>query len=214
VKDLFSRGLLLVIVGLAAAGLAGCGVGAVASTSGPQLYRACVNCHGPEGAGSATIGAPRIAGLPHWYIALQLHRFQDGLRGKHPDDYDGLRMRAMSEQMMSAGEIDTVAEYVSHLSAPPNPATLPAPDVVVGTTVFPVCAGCHGTHGEGNQQVNAAPIGGMDDWYLARQLRKFQAGVRGKAAGDSVGPIMQAMSATIDPSKIDAVATYVHNLPK
>jgi hypothetical protein len=37
--------------------------------------------------------------------------------------------------------------------------------------------------------------------------------VRGTAAGDPIGPVMQAMSLTIAPENIDALAAYVHALP-
>src|SRR5579871_3131348 len=124
--NLLTRHFTIAAIGLAAAALTGCNyglMGASASMAGPQLYRSCVNCHGPAGAGRADVGAPRIAGLPQWYLASQLHRFQDGLRGKHPDDYDGLRMRAMSQQMRSAAEIDAIAAYVSSLPAETNPAS-------------------------------------------------------------------------------------------
>jgi cytochrome c553 len=193
----------------------GCRATSAASpVPGSALYKACVNCHGPAGEGSVASGAPRIAGLPQWYLASQLQRFQDGLRGKHPDDADGLRMRAMAQQMMSAAEIASVAGYVSHLAPVTNPATLPQTDAESARAVFARCAACHGPRGEGNQEVHAPPLAGQDDWYVARQLRKFRAGIRGKAPNDPVGPIMQAMSLSVDPPMIERVAAYVHALSK
>jgi cytochrome c553 len=194
-------------------GASACGVRASAPVPGNELYRDCVSCHGPAGAGNAAITVPHIAGLPKWYIELQLQRFQAGLRGKHPDDYDGLRMRPMSQQLMSATEIDTVATYVSQLPPVTTPATLPHADPAAGQQAFALCATCHGAQGEGNPQVHSAPIAGMDDWYIARQLRKFRAGVRGKAEGDTIGPLMQGISMTIDPAAVDDIAAYVHSLP-
>ena len=58
------------------------------------------------------------------------------------------------------------------------------------------------------------PLAGLDDWYVERQLRKFRAGVRGKAAGDPIGPVMQAMSMTLQPGEIGDIAAYVHSLPR
>jgi hypothetical protein len=49
---------------------------------------------------------------------------------------------------------------------------------------------------------------------VARELRKFRSRVRGAAPNDAVGPVMQAMSMTIDPSNIDHLAAYVHSLPR
>ncbi len=188
-------------------------IGAASPVPGPELYRDCVTCHGPSGAGNAAIGVPRIAGMPQWYIASQLQRFQDGLRGKHPDDYAGLRMRAMSQQLMSADEIARVATYVSELPPVVNPATLTDGKPAAGQPMFVVCMACHGPRGAGNELVHAPAIAGLDDWYIARQLRKFRAGVRGKAEGDTVGPIMQAIASTLSPASIDDVAAYVHSLP-
>lgn len=202
---------------LAAVTLAALGCSATSASApiaGSTLYDACVNCHGPAGEGSVTVGAPRIAGMPQWYLSAQLTRFKDGLRGMHPDDFDGLRMRAMARQMMSAEEIDAVAEYIAGLPKVTNPATLHDADAAAGQALFITCTACHGPNGEGNQALNAPPLAGLDDWYVERQLRKFRAGVRGKALGDPVGPAMQAMSLTLDPGKIADVAAYVHGLPR
>jgi cytochrome c553 len=180
--------------------------------TGAQLYRACVACHGPNAAGDTVQGAPAIAGLPEWYIAAQLERFQAGLRGKHPDDVAGLRMRPMSMQVHDAAERQAVAAYVSGLPRVVNAATITA-DAAAGQQAFAMCVACHGPSGEGNQAVNAPPLAGLDDWYVALQIRKFRSGIRGTAPGDALGPVMAAMSMAIQPDAVDSVAAYVHALP-
>ena len=188
---------------LAAVALAGLGctaTGAAAPIPGAELYRACVNCHGPAAAGSQTIGAPRIAGLPQWYVARELHDFQDGLRGKHPDDSDGLRMRAMAMQLMSAEEITAVAGYVSSLPPVRNPKTFPNADLAAGQAVFTRCAACHGPHGEGNQQLNAPPLAGLDDWYVARQNPEVPGG-RPRQGGGRYGRADDAGDVPDDPAR-------------
>jgi thiosulfate dehydrogenase len=40
----------------------------------------CMACHGPDGAGMAAAGYPRIAGLDAAYLAKQLRDFRDGKR--------------------------------------------------------------------------------------------------------------------------------------
>jgi cytochrome c553 len=213
--DSIGRRLALPAVLIGAAALAGLGcnvTGASTSVAGSDLYRACVNCHGTAGEGDATVAAPRIAGMPGWYVAAQLTRFQNGLRGKHPDDAEGLRMRAMSQQMLSAGEITAVADYVAGLAPVTSQASLAGADAAAGQAAYVVCVACHGAKGEGNQALNAPPLAGLDDWYVDRQIRKFRSGVRGKAEGDTVGPTMQAMSLAINPSAIDDLAAYVHTL--
>jgi len=193
----------------------GCMRGSAGTTpAGAELYEACVGCHGPVGQGNATLGAPRIAGMPAWYVDAQLKRFQDGLRGKHPDDVEGLRMRAMSRQMLTAAETAAVASHVAGLPSVTSPALLANADKSAGEKLFPTCAACHGLKGEGNEQVKAPPLAGIDDWYADLQLRKFRSGVRGKAPNDPVGPIMQTMSMTIPADAVDDLAAYVHSLSK
>lgn len=182
--------------------------------TGAELYRACESCHGPEGAGDTVQGAPAIAGLPEWYVSSQLERFQTGIRGKHPDDVQGLRMRPMSLQIRDEAERTAVAAYVASLTPVKNGATIAGADAAAGQQSFVMCVACHGPTGEGNQAVNAPPLAGLDDWYVALQIRKFRSGIRGTAPGDAFGPVMAAMSMAIQPEAVDNVAAYVHSLPK
>lgn len=187
---------------------------AAAPIAGAELFEACVACHGPSGQGNAAVGAPAIAGLPAWYVSAQLHRFQTGLRGKHADDVEGLRMRAMSRQMLSDAETTAVAAHVASLTPVKNAARLTTGDPATGQTAFAMCVPCHGAKGEGNETVKAPPLAGQDDWYIAAQLRKFKAGIRGTVPGDAVGPIMQSTSMAIPPENVDHLASYVHSLSR
>ena len=201
--------------GVAVLAAAGCMRGSAGSApAAAELYEACAGCHGPTGQGNVALGAPRIAGLPAWYVDSQLKRFQDGLRGKHPDDVEGLRMRAMSRQMLTPAETAAVSAHVAALPSVVNAGVLASADKSAGEKIFPTCAACHGMKGEGNEQVKAPPLAGIDDWYAELQLKKFRAGVRGKAPNDTVGPIMQTMSMTIPADAVDDLAAYVHSLTK
>jgi cytochrome c oxidase subunit 2 len=182
--------------------------------TGDQLYRSCASCHGESGEGDTTQAAPRIAGMPRWFVASQLQRFKDGKRGKHFDDAEGLKMRAMAMQMGSKAQVDAVAEYVASLPARPTPATIHGADPAVGQAKYAVCAACHGAKGEGNEALNAPPLAGMEDWYVARQLKKFQSGVRGAVQDDPIGAQMAGMAMTVQPNEIDSVAAYVHSLAR
>jgi cytochrome c553 len=182
--------------------------------SGANLFGSCESCHGESAEGNAVIGAPPLAGLPAWYVSLQLERFQSGLRGKHPDDAEGLRMRAMASQMMSKAEIDAVAAHIASLPAPPKAPRALGGDPAAGESFYAVCAACHGAKGEGNQTMNAPPLSLFEDWYIARQLRKFQTGVRGRNAEDAIGLQMSGMAQTVPPESVDHVAAYVHELSK
>lgn len=56
------------------------------------------------------------------------------------------------------------------------------------------CFLCHGTEGIGSQPVAAPRIGGMESWYLERQLIAFQEGWRGTHPDDYQGGEMRAMA--------------------
>ncbi len=194
-----------------------CGSGIVASreaASGAELYQSCESCHGPAGGGDLVQHAPAIAGLPAWYVASQLERFQTGLRGKHPDDVEGLRMRPMSLQVNSQTQRETVAAYVASLPSAANAPRLKDVDLTRGEETFAMCVACHGMKGEGTEALNAPPLAGLDDWYVALQLRKFRSGIRGSVPGDGIGPTMAAMSMAVPPEVIEDVAAYVHTLPR
>ncbi len=184
------------------------------AVSGRALYGSCESCHGAAGEGNALIGAPKIAGLPRWYLIHQLQSFRSGLRGKHPDDLEGLRMRAMSQQMASEAEIEAVVDYIAAMPPVTPDRTLTAADPAAGQALYAVCQACHGPQGEGSEAVKAPPIARLDDWYIARQLRKFQAGVRGRAENDTTGLQMAAMAATVPPDQVEHIAAYVRTLAK
>src|SRR5450631_2103868 len=48
-----------------------------------------------------------------------------------------------------------------------------------GSRIFlSACAGCHGDRGQGNAGLGAPNIGGLDAWYIERQLHDFASGMR------------------------------------
>ena len=194
--------------------MTGCERGSVAaSIPGAELYEACAPCHGAAGEGNATLRAPAIAGLPASYVSAQLERFQTGIRGKHAADSEGLRMQAMSRQMHSAVETTAVARHVASLPRVTNTATIDGSDATAGQRAFLLCAGCHGADGRGNEAVSVPPLAGVDDWYVAAQVRKFKNGVRGTMPGDAFGPVMRAVAGRLSAENIEQIATYLHSLP-
>ena len=88
------------------------------------------------------------------------------------------------------------------------------PDVAAGQQLYAPCAGCHGSQGEGNRQLNAPKLTGQEDWYLQRQLKYFKHGVRGAHDQDVFGKMMAPMAATLgDDAAIGNVSAYVRTLP-
>lgn len=171
--------------------------GSAKTLAGSELFEACVACHGAQGAGNLTLGAPAIAGLPAWYVEAQLTKFRTGVRGAHPDDLEGLRMRPMARQLRGPEEVSAVARHVATLAATPAPATLTGGDAAAGATAYAVCAACHGPAGKGQESLRAPPLAGQSDWYLLAQLKKFKAGVRGTSPQDTSGATMRPMAMTL-----------------
>src|SRR5437899_9028462 len=104
-------------------------------TRGEELFNLCLSCHGSEGHGNKEIGAPAIAGLPSWYIEKQLETFASGVRGKHPDDDTGNRMRPMA-RTLNPEDIKIVAAYVSSRKPEVPEATIHG-NLEKGKTFYP-----------------------------------------------------------------------------
>ena len=180
---------------------------------GEALYKNCVQCHMADGQGSELMHAPQIAGLPAWYITAQVTHFQHGVRGAHPDDQAGLKMRPMSRTLKSDTDVALVAEYVASLPHVKKAARVEG-DAAKGQAAFATCAACHGADGAGNEALKAPPIRQLEDWYIALQLGKFKAGVRGydpsDAQGNQMGGIAKGLA---DTSAMNDLAAYVQTLP-
>jgi cytochrome c oxidase subunit 2 len=88
-------------------------------------------------------------------------------------------------------------------------------DLKSGERLYQICAGCHGFAGEGSKPVNAPRLSGIEPWYLERQMRYFQTGVRGQVQGDQHGMRMATMAAAVrgDRALADLLA-YVQQLPR
>lgn len=168
----------------------------------------CAVCHGPEGGGQSRLAAPRIGGLPAWYVERQLENFRRGIRGGAEQDIYGTQMHAIA-LMLDGGDrvIPDVAEHISSLSPDWPEQTVPG-DAERGEDLYTVCAACHGEQGRGSQQLNTPTLVGMSDWYLLRQLQYFKNGVRGAHPEDTFGaqmvPIMDMFEGRQD--LVDLVA--------
>lgn len=197
------------------AALSGCRPdGAKKTLTGQELFASCTSCHGPDGYGQQDIGAPAIAGLPAWYLEAQFYKFRTGVRGAHPDDFEGLRMRPMTRQMIDDGEIKAVIGYVATLPAKTQAKTVDG-DATAGAASYATCTACHGPDGKGNQALNAPPIVGQHDWYLVSQIKKFKSGVRGAHPKDVTGAQMRPMAMTLaDEQAMKNVVAHIATLAK
>jgi cytochrome c553 len=179
---------------------------------GEALFDTCEPCHGGAGAGAPELGAPAIAGLPQWYVERQLEKFRDGLRGAHPDDIPGMRMRPMAVTLNKEGDIPSVAEYVATLPRVLSEGTLHGNAGAGANTFGTVCFVCHGDDAEGNELLGAPPLVAASDWYLLGQLQNFRSGARGADPRDTWGLTMRANALALSEQGMQDVLTYIRTL--
>jgi len=204
----------LLLVAVATVILGGCQAGARedSTTRGKELFATCAECHGPQGEGNSTIGAPNIAGMNAWYIETELRKFRAGVRGAQFEDTEGMRMRPMSLTLGSDADVKAVAAYISSLPPVRHEPVLGG-DVQAGKRRYAVCSGCHGAGGAGNEAVHAPRLAGVDDWYLATEIKKFHNGVRGADPNDAEGSAMAPMTRALNNDKvIRDLAAYISTL--
>jgi cytochrome c oxidase subunit 2 len=201
----------LLLIG--ALNLSGCRLGnADAATRGQEVFETCVPCHNADGSGNPAVGAPNIAGMKAWYIEKELVKFRAGIRGLQFNDVEGMRMGPMALSLESEDDVKSVAHYVESLPPVRHASSLPG-DPKAGETLYATCGACHGDNGAGNQDLGAPRIAGVDDWYLATELRKFRSGVRGTNPKDREGRLMRPMARTLaDDDAIRNVVAYVETL--
>lgn len=206
----------LIALSLAAAALGG---GCAAENRpglvrGRELYETCVPCHGQNGGGSLDLRVPAIAGLPEWYVKASLDKYMKDIRGAHPDDLDGHRMRPMARTLSRNDDATSVAAYVAGMAPVAAPATFQADPAAGEATYTSICATCHGERGEGNEGMGSPPIARQADWYMVAQLVKFQNGMRGAHPEDVAGAQMAAMSLTLaDTTAMRDVVAFIRSLP-
>ncbi|MFQ5514574.1 MAG: c-type cytochrome [Myxococcota bacterium] len=182
---------------------------------GRVLFALCTACHGPDGAGNELFRAPAIAGLPRWYVEAQLQKFRSGVRGTHPDDLQGMRMRPMSLALGSDEDVVAVAAAVADLERTRLAPVVSGGDPARGAQLYASCVACHGVDGRGNRQLNAPPLAGASDWYLIEQLQKFKAGIRGADPKDATGILMRPMALTLpDEQAMKDVIAHVMTLSR
>lgn len=208
--------LATLLIGIAAFPLTGCNKAAASEdgqTSAKQLYQLCAQCHGADGLGRADIGAPAIAGLPAWYVEAQLGKFDSGLRGLHPDDIAGMRMRPMALAISGPEDMKSVAALVEQLPKKKVKHQRVSGDLERGRQLYAPCVACHGPGAKGNSATKAPPLAGLQDWYLVTQLQHFKSGVRGADPKDVTGAQMKPFADALDEQGIKDVARYISSLP-
>lgn len=197
-----------------AVGLLTTSFAAVHAADGKTIFSStCVACHGSKGEGNSKIGAPNIAGMDAVYLQRQLTHFSSGARGAAPSDSYGAQMRAAVTVLKTDADRAAVASYVASLvqvkSSTPFNANLSK-----GSTQFnAVCSSCHGSRGQGNQQMGAPSLVGIDPLYLERQITAFRSGQRGANPDDKTGGLMKVGASMLpDAGSVRDVVAYITTL--
>ncbi|MDQ8200557.1 ThuA domain-containing protein [Pelagicoccus enzymogenes] len=187
-------------------------------SSGEELYmQHCVACHGSDAGGDQGLGAPSLRGMDNWYTQTQLQKFYAGVRGTHFKNPRGIAMKGalqfLDMETRPQMAISHLAHYLETLEAnAPDEATLEG-DPAKGKTLYTTCVACHGPDGQGNTELAAPKLTGKQDWYLYKQIREFQEGVRGSDPRDAKGAEMALMAKTlVDEQAIKDVVAYIRSL--
>lgn len=170
----------------------------------------CQSCHQANGAGSAELAAPALAGQDADYLARQLVNFQQGWRGKDPRDQYGQQMLSIAA---SVQDVAAVAAYFKALPVP-KPSGEVSGDLQKGRTIYVGnCGSCHGGNAQGNPAFAAPSLLGQHSSYLLRQLEHFKNGVRGVEKADKPGRQMAMMAKTLNSTaEMNQVIAYIQSL--
>jgi cytochrome c553 len=86
------------------------------SATGKIYFATCVQCHGEDARGNIDQFGPPLAGASDWYLLTQLQNFKAGMRGTHPDDATGAKMRPFSMTLPTEQAMKDVIAYIGTLS--------------------------------------------------------------------------------------------------
>ncbi len=85
------------------------------ANKGRSLFNTCSGCHGVSAQGIWATNAPRLAQMSDWYLARQLQNFRTGIRGTHPQDFNGAQMASMALVLSDDKAINDVLVYLRTL---------------------------------------------------------------------------------------------------
>jgi cytochrome c oxidase subunit II len=84
-----------------------------------------------------------------------------------------------------------------------------------GKELFNTCKSCHGDAGQGDLHKHAPALTNIDSWYLYRQLKNFNLGIRGYLPEDTLGVQMASMAKVLkDTVAMLDVMAFIETLPE
>jgi len=186
----------------------------VLASDGKALFTTtCFACHGAKAEGNSKIGAPNIAGMDAAYLTRQLNNFSIGIRGSAAADSYGAQMRGAVAALKTDADRAAVAAYVAGLPKVRANAEVKA-NLSNGSTQFnAVCSSCHEGHAQGNLQMGAPGLVGMDPAYMERQVLAFRDGTRGAHKDDKNGALMRVGANMLpDAKSVHDVVAYINSM--
>jgi cytochrome c553 len=174
---------------------------------GADLFRTCLVCHGPSGAGVPDGSVPRIAGQHFSVILAQLVDY------RHDKRWDP-RMEhfADSHHLTNAQALADVAAYVSQLQTQPEDRLgVGSGDLAShGAQIYAsACASCHGPDAEGSARQQIPQLAGQHFEYLRRQIYDAVDGRRPNFSREHIG-----LLARLEHDDIVAVCDFLSRTPR
>lgn len=183
-------------------------------SQGAKLYsEKCAACHGAKAEGDKKQQTPSLASLPEWYLARQVGKFQQDIRGAKPEDLDGIKMRAIAHTLKPE-DLKLLTAHIRNLPRVQSLFTLKG-DVDKGRELFREnCMACHRYNATGELVFGSPPLTGLQDWYILKQLKKFKTGIRGDHEKDKEGKKMHSLTKTLTDDELLNIATFLPHLAK
>jgi cytochrome c553 len=170
----------------------------------------CANCHGVTG-NAVSPNFPNLAAQTEPYLVAQL----SGFKSHNRQDPAGFEYMWGISRSLSDEQIQGLAAYYTAQRPVPQGIESPKELIQRGQALFenglpdqgvPACAGCHGSHGEGNAIFPR--LAGQHADYLVKQLVVFQ-----RTDQRPAGVAMKAIVHELTRHNIDDVAAYLQALP-
>jgi len=184
---------------------------------------ACMGCHGPQGMGNDSMGAPRLANLGIYYIEKQLN---DMANDKRIPGGMGAVMPGFAKALTEKDRHD-VAVYVNSLAYQVENSDLKAiaeggetvgkPDagkVIVVQGIkgrIPACQDCHGFNGRADR----FPMINQQRYvYLVNQLNNWRDGSRANDPEVEKVGVMRGIAKKLSDDNIRDIAAYLSTAPR
>lgn len=172
---------------------------------GAAIYRElCTSCHGKEAHGNPDSAVPALAGQLVIYLIKQLANFGEGDR----DDADMHRV-IVRKQLSTPQGLSDVSTYLNHLVANQRPEFGDGLDLANGKRYYDgLCAFCHGSKAEGNEQHATPSLQRQHYSYLLAQSRQLANGHRYSVPAEVID-VLQVLPL----DTLAAICDYASRLP-